>query len=98
LSWALTGKIRAKPIEAVLGYSIADLRVHLERQFASGMSWETYAGNNRFGAPGTWVIDHIVPKRCFIERQIRDAFAISNLRPLCSKKNIRKNMQRTHLI
>lgn len=36
----------------MLGYSDADLKSHLERQFLSGMTWENM---------GKWHIDHIVP-------------------------------------
>src|SRR3546814_15684157 len=38
--------------ETLVGYTVADLMAHLERQFLPGMSWD-----NR----GEWHIDHIRP-------------------------------------
>src|SRR3546814_3330220 len=38
--------------EILVGYTVADLMAHLERQFLPGMSWD-----NR----GEWHIDHIRP-------------------------------------
>jgi len=86
-------------LEHVLGYTREDLVRHLERQFSGRMSWRNYAGNiherrNR----GVWVVDHIVPKRTFTEVEARQAFALSNLRPLWTEQNIAKNMKRTHLL
>lgn len=72
--------------ESLLGYSIDELRVHLERQFVKGMGWENM---------GVWHIDHIVPLSSFTisgpdDPELRRAWALPNLRPLWAKDNIRK--------
>lgn len=75
-------------------YTLDELMRHLERQFLPGMTWE-----NR----GEWHIDHIVPLSSFeftspADPEFRAAWALTNLRPLWAKDNIRKNAKRTHLI
>jgi hypothetical protein len=72
--------------ESLLGYSIHDLRVHLERQFLPGMDWRNM---------GEWHIDHIVPLASFTitgpdDPELRRAWALTNLRPLWAADNIRK--------
>lgn len=78
----------------LLGYSLDDLKLHLERQFLPGMSWE-----NR----GEWHIDHIVPVSQFEftsseDPEFKAAWALSNLRPLWAKDNLRKNNRRESLL
>lgn len=75
-------------------YSLPELMAHLERQFLSGMTWDNY---------GKWHVDHVVPLSSFSFEQPGDAefqaaWALSNLRPLWAKDNIRKNARRTHLL
>lgn len=81
-------------IEAALGYSIADLMVHIERQFSQGMSWANY---------GAWHIDHILPLSGFRievlgDPECRAAWALPNLRPLWAAQNVKKGARREHLI
>lgn len=78
----------------LLGYTLAELRQHLERQFLPGMSWEN---------AGDWHVDHIVPLTAFAPESaddpvVRQAWALTNLRPLWAKDNIAKCDKRTHLI
>jgi len=80
--------------EKIVGYTLADLMRHLERQFLPGMTWE-----NR----GEWHIDHIQPLSSFSfesrdDPECRAAWALSNLRPLWALDNIVKNDRRTHLL
>ena len=80
--------------ERLVGYTVTDLMRHLERQFLSGMSWD-----NR----GEWHIDHILPLASFKftrpdDPEFRAAWALTNLRPLWAKDNMRKSDKRTHLI
>lgn len=71
---------------ALLGYSIDELKAHLERQFKDGMSWANY---------GEWHIDHRVPLS-FFEFQTPDcvgfklAWSIKNLQPLWAVENVSK--------
>ena len=81
-------------VERLLGYSMADLKRHLERQFRGGMNWRTYGRNG-------WHIDHIKPKRCFdLTRvdEVRAFWALPNLRPLPAKENLKKNQHVYHLL
>lgn len=88
-----TGK-GGKTTEATVGYSIAELRDHLERQFTKGMSWENM---------GEWHIDHIVPLSSFTitgpdDPELRRAWALPNLRPLWAADNIAKSDKRVTLL
>jgi hypothetical protein len=81
--------------QAVLGYTIDDLKLHLERQFLAGMNWENYGQG--------WHIDHILPLAMFPFETIncpgfKACWALSNLRPLWADDNLRKNARRTLLI
>src|SRR3546814_5744253 len=72
--------------ETLGGYTVADLMAHLERQFLPGMSWD-----NR----GQLHIDHIRPLCSFEftspdDPQFREAWALTNLRPLWARDNLRK--------
>jgi hypothetical protein len=73
-------------IEALLGYSMQQLREHLERQFAKGMTWD---GLSKSG----WHVDHILPRKCFDLSSIEGVqayWSLSNLRPLWAKRNLEK--------
>jgi predicted RNA-binding Zn-ribbon protein involved in translation (DUF1610 family) len=90
----LNGGKRGRKWESLVGYTLADLMHHLERQFLKGMTWD-----NR----GDWHIDHIVPLASFSfssaeDPEFRAAWALTNLRPLWAVDNLRKNATRTHLI
>ena len=80
------GAKAGRSLESILGYSMAELRDHLERQFRPGMSWDTY---------GSWHIDHIVPVTAYRFTAPADpdfiaCWALSNLQPLWAADNIRK--------
>lgn len=78
----------------MFGYSLADLRLHLERQFSKGMTWE------RFGE-GEIHIDHILPVSSFDlsdPAAVKACFALPNLRPSWALDNLSKGATRTHLI
>lgn len=75
-------------------YTLEELMAHLERQFLPGMTWD----NRR-----QWHIDHIVPLASFTftspdDPEFRAAWALTNVRPLWAKDNIRKSAKRTHLL
>lgn len=72
--------------ERLLGYSLADLMAHLERQFLPGMNW-----GNRSG----WHIDHIRPVSSFNFQTVEDpeffeCWALTNLQPLWAVDNLKK--------
>lgn len=73
--------------ERLVGYKVARLRAHLERQFVGDMAWHNYGR--------VWEIDHIVPVASFTWLSPTDAsfkacWALSNLRPLWKDENRRK--------
>ena len=77
-----------------LGYSVAELHAHLERQFVGGMGWHNM---------GRWHIDHIVPVSSFTFRtpddpEFRQAYALTNLRPVWARTNLRKGRRRIYLV
>lgn len=80
---ALKGKSEGKLLQR-LGYTISELRRHLEKQFSEGMSWENY---------GQWHIDHIVPCAAFDmtdKQSFQQCWALENLQPLWASDNIQK--------
>jgi hypothetical protein len=69
-----------------VGYSLAELKAHIEAQFAVGMSWENY---------GEWHLDHIKPKAAFTfldtsDPEFLECWALSNLQPLWADENVAK--------
>lgn len=80
--------------QELVGYTEAELRAHLERQFLKGMSWANF---------GEWHIDHIVPLSSFTitgpdDPEIKRAWGLPNLRPLWAIDNIRKGAKRETLL
>lgn len=73
-------------VEASLGYSMAELKSHLESRFTDGMSWEVFR-------TGIIHIDHIRPLSTFdLEDvgQVAAAWSLENLRPLWAADNLRR--------
>lgn len=71
----------------LIGYSLAELMTHLEKQFLKGMSWEN---------ANEWHVDHIIPISSFSFESyecegFKAAWAITNLRPLWAKDNLEKS-------
>lgn len=72
---------------SLVGYTLADLMKHLEKQFLKGMRWENSS---------EWHVDHIIPLSSFTFdsydcEEFRSAWAITNLRPLWAKDNLEKS-------
>ena len=91
---ALQGGKRGRSWENLVGYTVDDLRAHLERQFTKGMTWDNM---------GEWHVDHILPKVSFTyssaeDPEFRACWALTNLRPLWGAENISKHAKRLHLI
>lgn len=90
----LGGSKKGRTWESLVGYTIDDLIVHLERQFSPGMGWENI---------GDWHVDHILPRSMFKYEtencpDFKACWAITNLRPLWAAENIKKSDNRTLLI
>jgi len=78
---------RGRKWESLVGFTLDELRAHLEKQFADGMSWDNY---------GEWHIDHIIPIaahnfRLPEHRDFKRCWSLSNLQPLWAKENHRKH-------
>lgn len=99
ISRAVTGKCDPGFMELDLGYTIDQLKAHLERQFSPRMSWRNYAGNLPYRSSlKHWHIDHITPKSRFASDDVVGAYALANLRPLWSQENLQKGARKTHLL
>lgn len=74
-------------VELLLGYTISELRTHLEKQFTKKMTWEKFM-------QGEIHIDHIHPKKSFDlsdPEQWKVCWALPNLRPLWASDNRKKS-------
>ena len=68
------------------GYTLEELKIHIERQFCNGMSWENAA---------MWHVDHIIPLSHFHLKSLDDpnfkiARGLTNLRPMWATDNLAK--------
>lgn len=79
--------IKREHLKEVLGCTLDELKVHIEKQFKDGMTWDNY------GVKG-WHIDHIIPCKHFDltkEEERRKCFHYTNLQPLWWIDNISKH-------
>ncbi|MEY9198718.1 hypothetical protein ABIA16_003834 [Sinorhizobium fredii] len=87
--WLVRGSKRGRRTFDLLGYSVDELKAHLEKLFLPGMSWENYG-------KGGWHVDHIIPLSAFNyeapeHEDFKRAWALSNLQPLWETDNIKKS-------
>lgn len=73
--------------EDLVGYTVEDLKVHLESKFKDGMNWDNI---------GQWHIDHIIPVslwkfESFNDSEFKQCWALSNLQPLWAFDNQSKS-------
>ncbi len=90
----LRGEKNGRSWREIVGYGPEELMAHIERQFTGNMGWD-----NR----NLWHIDHIVPLSAFEFTTtecdgFKAAWAITNLRPLWSKENLKKSNKKLFLI
>lgn len=87
--WASLKKAKAgRHWESLIGYTLEQLKQHLEKKFESGMTWENYG---RYG----WHIDHKIPLSAFNFREPGDpdfkkCWALKNLQPMWAFDNLSK--------
>lgn len=77
---------KAASTQELLGCSVPELMVYLEKQFQPGMTWENQGK--------VWHIDHIIPLVKFDlsdKEEQRKACHYSNLQPLFALDNLKKN-------
>ena len=70
----------------LLGYTIEELMIHLEKQFTEGMTWDNY---------GEWHVDHKKPMTSFNfetteDREFKLCWCLDNLQPLWGPDNLSK--------
>lgn len=91
---SLKGMKKGDSIKNILGYTIEELKEHLEHQFEDWMNWDNL-GLTANKEKETWQIDHIIPVNTFNIKKIGDeefrkCWALDNLRPLDSYINNRR--------
>lgn len=97
ISGILKGAVNGRSVGRVLrlcGYTIDQLRKHLEAQFTRGMTWSNYGR-------GGWHIDHITPVADFDQKDDSDfsaCWSLGNLRPIWEQANLAKGPRKTHLL
>jgi len=83
----LKGNKKGRHWETLVGYTITQLKKHLEKRFLIGMTWQNY-GN-------AWEIDHKIPLSAFnFEKpenlDFKRCWSLKNLQPMWAKENISK--------
>ena len=63
--------------EFLVGFTLGELKRHLELRFADGMSWENYGSY--------WEVDHVKPLACCAS--FGEAWNLGNLQPLTKYDN-----------
>lgn len=74
--------------EALVGYTVDQLKIHLEKQFIDGMSWDNYGP--------VWHIDHKIPISAFNFKAPEDidfkkCWSLKNLQPMWAFDNMSKH-------
>lgn len=76
---------KTKKTEEILGCSWMEFKLHIEKQFTKGMTWENHGVNG-------WHLDHIKPLSIAkSEDELYKLNHYSNLQPLWGDENIRKS-------
>ena len=79
-------KRKISTTKELTGVAFEELRLHLERQFQPGMTWDNWTTDG-------WHIDHIIPCASFDltdPEQQKACFHYTNLQPLWALENIKK--------
>jgi hypothetical protein len=84
---SLNGVKKTSNWEALVGYTLHELKIHLENKFKLGMNWDNYGS--------VWHIDHIRPISSFnitsdSSEEFKSCWALQNLQPLFAFENLRK--------
>jgi hypothetical protein len=79
----LKGNKQGRHWENLVGYTLMDLKKHLEDQFKPGMNWQNY---------GEWHLDHIKPQSLFKfthpeDSEFLECWRLKNLQPLWAREN-----------
>lgn len=79
-----------------LGYTVNELKEHLEKHFEEWMTWENYGTISDYHEKRTWQIDHVYPHSLLPYDSMecdnfKKCWSLENLRPLDSKQNVKKS-------
>jgi hypothetical protein len=88
INQSLKGGKLGKHWEELIGYSLEDLKEHLEKLFRKGMNWDNHS-------LGGWHIDHIKPISYFNiesydDKDFKKCWVLENLQPLWAEDNMIK--------
>lgn len=86
ISRSIKGEKKCRSWQFLVGYTLEELKKHIEKQFQPNMTWENY---------GKWHIDHKIPVAVFNfdkpeHPDFRLCWALKNLQPLWAEDNIKK--------
>lgn len=89
---AIKDKKGGRSWETLVGFTLSDLIIHLEKQFTEGMVWENY---------GKWTIDHKIPQSVFNftssdHPDFKKCWSLDNLQPMWAVENIVKSNKLPH--
>lgn len=87
ISLSLHGGKAGRSWESIVGYTVDDLKKHLEKQFSKGMTWNNY---------GEWHVDHKNPRsihnfKSSDDIDFKKCWELKNLQPLWKKDNLIKS-------
>lgn len=91
ISTSLKGNKNGRHWEQLVGYTLKQLKKHLEKLFTEDMSWSNY---------GKWHIEHKIPISVFNftkpeHRDFKRCWALSNLQPMWALDNFAKGAKLT---
>lgn len=89
INQALKGNKKGRKWEDLVGYTVSDLKNHVEKLFTYGMTWNLFL-------KGKIHLDHIIPKSVFnytLTEHIdfKRCWALDNLQPLWATDNVKKH-------
>lgn len=77
-------KNKSSTTKELIGCSLDELKLHIEKQFKPGMNWENWSSKG-------WHIDHIIPlASAKTEEELYKLCHYTNLQPLWAKENLSK--------
>jgi len=70
--------------EKIVGYTLDDLKKHLEENFEENMNWDNYGKY--------WVVEKIIPISFYSNNEIDKCFSLRNIKPEIKEKVLRKKI------
>lgn len=89
ITMAIKGSVKRGSAIKLLGCSIEDFKVYIEKQFEPGMTWDNWSLKG-------WHLDHIKPIKDFDlsdAAQLAEVCHYTNMRPLWAKANLARRFE-----